>query len=174
MEQQIKQQIAESVKSVRLPHYAEIPNVGLFLDQTAKYISEALMPLQVGSLTGSMISNYVKKGLISNPVRKQYDREQIAYLFFIAVAKSVLTLEEIQWMIRLQKASYSPETAYEYFRQELQNILFYVFGLKEELEQVGQENTDEKNILRNTIIAVAHKAYLNKTLSVLQEHSKEE
>ena len=174
MEQRIKHQIARSIMDLRLPHYQEIPNVGLFLDQTAKYISEALLPLQDGALTGSMISNYVKKGLVANPVRKQYDREQVAYLFFIAVAKSVLSLEEIQWMIRLQKASYSPEIAYEYFRQELQNILFYVFGLKEELDRVGQDNTDEKNILRNTIIAVAHKAYLNKTLAVLQMHNAEE
>ena len=173
MEQQIKQQIAESVKSVRLPHYAEIPNVGLFLDQTAKYISEALMPLQVGSLTGSMVSNYVKKGLISNPVRKQYDREQIAYLFFIAVAKSVLTLEEIQWMIRLQKASYSPETAYEYFRQELQNILFYVFGLKSSIDQVGVDSTDEKIMLRNTIITIAHKIYLDKCFEALAQENAE-
>jgi len=174
MEQRIKQQIAQSIMDLRLPHYQEIPNVGLFLDQTAKYISEALLPLQEGILTGSMVSNYVKKGLVANPVRKQYDREQIAYLFFVTVAKSVLTLEEIQWMIRLQKASYSPETAYEYFRQELQNILFYVFGLKEEMDLIGQDNTDEKNILRNTIIAVAHKAYLNKTLAVLQSHHAEE
>ena len=168
MEQRLKREIAQSIVSFHLPHYAEIPNVGLFLDQTAKYISEALMPLQDAALTGSMISNYVKKDLIANPVRKQYDREQIAYLFFIAVAKSVLTLEEIQWVIRLQKASYSPERAYEYFRMELQNVLFYVFGLKDRLDKIGVDNTDEKNILRNTIIAVAHKAYLNKTLAVIQ------
>ena len=172
MEQRLKRQIAKSVEQFRLPHYDEIPNVGLFLDQTAKYISEALAPLQDSALTGSMISNYVKKDLISNPVRKQYDREQIAYLFFIAVAKSVLSLEEIMWVIRLQKASYSPERAYEYFRMELQNVLFYVFGLKKDLEQIGKDNTDEKTILRNTIIAVAHKAYLNKTLAVIQQQEE--
>ena len=174
MEQRLKRQIAKSVEQFRLPHYDEIPNMGLFLDQTAKYISEALAPLQDNALTGSMISNYVKKDLIANPIRKQYDRERIAYLIFIAVAKSVLSLEEIQWVIRLQKASYSPERAYEYFRMELQNVLFYVFGLKQDLEQIGVDNTDEKNILRYTIIAVAHKVYLNKTLAVIQQHEEEE
>ena len=40
MNQQIKAEIAASVKTLRLPSYQEIPAVGLFLDQTAKYISE--------------------------------------------------------------------------------------------------------------------------------------
>ena len=78
MEQTIKAEIANAIQTLRLPHYWEIPSVGLFLDQTAKYVSEYLKPLQDASLTGSMISNYVKKGLLSNPVKKQYSREQIA------------------------------------------------------------------------------------------------
>lgn len=168
MEQRIKEELARSVAQLRLPHYQEIPNVGLFLDQTAKYISEYLTPLQEQALTGSMISNYVKKDLIANPVKKQYDREQIAYLFFIAVAKSVLTLEEISWVIKLQKLSYEPERAYEYFCKELQNVLFYVFGLKDTMDLVGTDHTEEKTILQNTIIAVAHKVYLNKCLAAMQ------
>ena len=170
MDQKIKREVAESVRALRLPQYDQIPNVGLFLDQTAKYICEYLQPLQENALTGSMVSNYVKKGLISNPVKKQYSREQIAYLFFIAVAKSVLSLEEISWVIQIQKATYSSERAYEYFCRELENVLFYVFGLKEQLDRVGSEDTEEKTILRNTIIAVAHKTYLNKCLAAIQNH----
>ena len=92
MEKTLKAEIAQTISDLHLPHYQEIPDVGLFLDQTAKYISEYLKPLQDTALTGSMVSNYVKKGLIRNPVKKQYGRDQIAYLFFIAVAKSVLSL----------------------------------------------------------------------------------
>lgn len=174
MEQRIKEEIARSVAQLHLPHYQEIPNVGLFLDQTAKYISEYLAPLQEQALTGSMISNYVKKDLIANPVKKQYDREQIAYLFFIAVAKSVLTLDEISWVIRLQKLSYEPERAYEYFCRELQNVLFYVFGLKDTMETVGSDHTEEKAILQNTVIAVAHKVYLNKCLAAMQNMASQQ
>lgn len=173
MEKAIKAEIAQSVQLLKLPKYREIPSMGLFLDQTAKYVSEYLAPLQKNALTGSMISNYVKKGILDNPVKKQYSRDQIAYLFFIALAKSVLSLEEITWMIRLQRASYSPEVAYGYFCSELENVLFYVFGLKQELDQVGSEKTEEKTILRNTIIAVAHKIYLNKCLTVISSREKQ-
>lgn len=168
MEQNIKQEILDSVRPLRLPGFEEIPSVGLFLDQTAKYITEFLRPLSLPDLTGSMISNYVKKGLIVNPVKKQYSREQIAYLIFIAVSKSVLSLEELQKLISLQQRTYSAERAYAYFCRELENVVFYVFGLKDSLETIGTDETDEKMLLRNTIIAVAHKAYLNKCLERVQ------
>ena len=171
MDQQIKSEIARSVQDLRLPHYQEIPSVGLFLDQTAKYISEYLTPLHGVELTGSMISNYVKKGLIESPVKKQYGREQIAYLIFIAVAKSVLTLEEIQQLIGLQKLTYTPERAYEYFCRELENVMFYVYGLKDQLDTVGVDQTDEKMLLRSTIIAVSHKTYLSECFAVLRERA---
>lgn len=164
---------AAALEGFHLPRYHEIPDVGLYLEQVTGYLSAQLGPLQSVSITSSMISNYVKKDLIANPVKKQYNREQIAYLFFIAVAKSVLTLEEISWVIRLQKLSYEPERAYEYFCLELQNVLQYVFGLKDQLDSIGQTKTEEKSILQNIIIAVAHKAYLNKCLAALQKIEKE-
>ena len=40
--------------------------------------------------------------MIANPVKKQYDRDQIAYLLVIAIAKSVLSLEHIQVLFDLQ------------------------------------------------------------------------
>ena len=97
--QEIRKEIADSIKEFRLPEYDAIPNVGLYLEQVTLYIAEYLEPLENISITGSMIGNYVKKGLIANPIKKQYYREQIAYLIFIAVAKSVLSLEDIQLLI---------------------------------------------------------------------------
>ena len=73
------------LEGFRLPTYTEIPDVGLFLDQVSKYISMSLYPLGNITCTSSMISNYVKKGLVRNPVRKQYDRSQIAALFLISI-----------------------------------------------------------------------------------------
>ena len=162
-----KEQMLESIRVFSLPRYEEIPNVGLYLEQTSKYISEYTAQLGDFSLTGSMISNYVKKGLVANPVKKQYSREQIAYLIFIAVSKSVLSMEDIRLMICLQKESYGPQKAYDYFCQELENVLLYVFGLKEALDTVGSSNTDTKTLLRNTIITVAHKAYLDRHFAAL-------
>ena len=114
----------------------------------------------------------VKKGLVGNPVKKQYNREQIAYLIFIAIAKTVLSLEDIQLLINMQKKTYSPRKAYEYFCSEFENILFFIFELKDTLDEIGAETSHEKTMLRNTIITVAHKIYLDKYFASLHEDQK--
>lgn len=173
MEQNIKEEILNSIQNFSLPKYDEIPNVGLYLEQTSKYISEYLACLGDFPLTGSMISNYVKKGLITNPVKKQYDREQIAYLFFIAVAKSVLSMEDIRLLFELHKAVYTPKKVYDYFRLELENVLLVVFGLKETIDTIGNDQNELKTLLRNTIITVAHKVYLDKAFAAIHDAKTE-
>ena len=160
----MEQKLREKVASFRVPEYAEIPDVGLFLEQVTKYISGYLRPFSGFTVTGSMISNYVKRDLIANPVKKQYGREQIAYLFFIVIAKTVLSLEDIQLIIHLQRHSYSAQVAYDYFRLELENVLNYVFGLRQELDAIGTTQSVEISILRNTITAVANKVYVDESL----------
>lgn len=66
------------INHFHLPLYREIPNVGLYLEQTVKYINECLKPLGCIKVTPSMISNYVKKGYVTSPLKKQYDATQIA------------------------------------------------------------------------------------------------
>ena len=167
MKLETKQQIAESLRDFRLPRYNEIPNVGLYLEQATKYVGEYLAPLGEYTLTPSMISNYVKKGLIANPVKKQYGREQIAYLFFIAVAKSVLSLDALTGFIKLQQQTYTLPMAYDYFAEELENLLAFTFELKDTMEAVGEDNTDEKRLLYTCIVAAVQKVYLEKCLEAI-------
>lgn len=169
MDQNVKAQICKSVEGFRLPRYHEIPDVGLYLEQTTKYITDCLSPLTDAAVTGSMISNYVKRGLVSNPIKKQYTRDQIAYLIYIAVVKAVLTMDEIQLMVRIQQRTHTPQIAYDYFCSELENILEYTFGKKDAPDLIGTTNSDEKIMLRNTIVAVSHKIYLDKLFAELQK-----
>ena len=172
MKQQIKEEIRLSIDRFRLPRYDALPDSGLYLEQAARYISDQLAPLLGTAVTGSMISNYVKKDLVDNPVRKQYFRDQLAYLIFIAVAKTVLSMEDIGLLVKLQKQSYTNRRAYDYFCSELENVAFYVFGLKDTLDNVGEDHSDEKMLLRDTIITVAHKAYLNHCFCRLHQEEK--
>ena len=169
----MQEKMKQIVENFRLPRYDEIPDVGLYLEQVAKYISGFCSPLFGESLTPAMISNYVKKGLIENPVKKQYGRNHIAYLMFIAVAKSVLSLNQLQCMMDMQKSSYDNATASNYFCRELENVLLHVFGKKEKLEVVGQSVSDEKVMLRNTIIAAAHRVYLDQYFKLRKERKDE-
>ena len=168
MTQEMKDAMAATVNGFRLPRYGEIPNVGLYLEQVAKYICDCVAPLGDVTITGSMISNYVKRGLVDNPVKKQYGRGQIACLIYIAVAKNVLSLDDIDLLMRMQRRTYELQVAYDYFCAEFENLLYYVFGLKSAPDTVGTEATDEKIMLRNTIITVAHKIYLDMCFRALE------
>ena len=167
MNEPVCQQLKDGVLDFRLPRYTEIPTVGLYLEQASKYICEYLEPLGDFSLTPSMISNYVKKGLISRPVKKQYSREQIAYLFFIAVGKSVLSLDALANFIALQKRTYDLQRAYDYFCEEFENVLAFTFEVTDVMEVKGVDNTVEKRLLYACIVAAVEKVYLEKYLEVL-------
>ena len=149
MDKETKRRLAESVRDFRLPRYIEIPTVGLYLDQTTKYINGYLAPFGFMEITPSMVSNYVKKGLIPAPVRRQYFQEQICYLFFVALAKNLVAIEDIGLLIDLQKNSYTLPVAYDYFCDEVENIIGYVFGLKDTMDELGVTHSDEKDLLRS-------------------------
>lgn len=152
--------LIEYVSNHKMPRYDVIPNVGLYLEQVVKYINEILAPFHI-SITPSMLSNYVKKGYISRPVNKQYNAEQIAYLIFIVVAKQVLSMEHISKLLDLQKATYSIDSAYNYFCEKLEYMVKITFEKCAESENLSENTTYEKKVLRSVVIAVSHIIYLN-------------
>lgn len=154
------------IQGFHLPRYQDLPNMGLYLEQTTKYINHFLAPLGCIEITSSMISNYVKKGLLPSPVKKQYYADQLAYLFFISLAKQVLSMENIIALIERQRKTYTIPVAYDYFCMELENMLYYVFGLTDTLEDVGVTKTHEKNMLRSLIVAAAQIIYLDRCLAI--------
>ncbi len=152
----MKSLFAEKIEGFRLPRYSELPNMGLYLEQVTKYINGYMVPLGCPEMTSSMVSNYVKKGVISAPVKKQYYAEQIAYLLFISVGKSVLSMENIASLFEMQKKIYDTETAYNYFCLEFENMLSYIGGLKDTVDTIGTSNTEAKTMLRSAIVAASH------------------
>lgn len=173
MEQIKNAKACELIKDFSFPKYSEIPNVGLFLDQVNKYVNEYLKPLTGISITPSMISNYVKKGLLDNPIKKQYYRDHIIYVFFIAIAKSVLSLEEIEILINSKNRDYDCKYLYEYFCVEFENVLFNVFGINDSYEETELSPTQDRILLHNAILTSAHKIYLD-TIFMLKSKDGED
>ncbi len=169
MSQEIKTAITESVQGFRLPRYDEIPNVGLYLEQTAKYLTDYLGPLEDVTITPSMISNYVKKKILASPHRKQYGRDQIAALFFMAITKNVLSLENIRTLLVMSEEHYDNRTAYDYFCSDFEETLFALTGCQEQVSPVSAGSGDLKSLVHGTIITVANKIVLDKYFSRLGE-----
>lgn len=164
MKNDIKSRFAKKVQNFRLPRYSELPDVGLYLEQVTKYINTVLSPLGFAEMTSSMISNYVKKGVIDSPVKKLYYSEHIAYLIFVGVGKSVMSIDDISEIYSMQKTVYPCDMAYDYFCMEFENVLMHIAGLKEKLDNVGVTNTDLKTLLRSVIISASNLIFVMNSL----------
>lgn len=166
--------MSADIQRFYMPRYREIPNVGLYLEQVARYINGFLEPLGCVEITSSMISNYVKKGYVSNPIKKQYYAEQIAYLFFLAIAKNVLSIENIGRLFAMQKQTCTLERAYDNFCQELEEVLRFTFGLSDRIEQLDTAAGNEQQMLRSTIVAAAQVIYLSHRFDQMEENGRTE
>ena len=164
MNEEYRRQLAEYVAEFRLPRYRELPDIGLHLEQVTRYASR-YVPSQ---LTGSMVSNYVKQKLIPGPVKKCYFQESIAYLIFLSYIKTVIPLEDIRLMMEVQKSSYELRVAYDYFCDELENLLQYVCGLRETPAVIGSSRSQEKELLRTALLSITYKIYLDQYLSLIR------
>ena len=156
--------MAADAASFRLPRYAQIPDIGLYLEQVVRYVNTHLAPLSEPELTLSMVSNYVKQRLIPPPQKKAYMAEHLARLLFIAVVKPVVPLDGLRLMFAIQEESYDLCTAYDYFCDELENMLGAAFGLAPAARELGETHSDAKDLLRNTISAIVNKVYLDRYL----------
>lgn len=155
-----------------LPAFREIPDVGLYLDQTVKYVNRVVEPIGVQPLTPSMVSNYVKKHYISNPVQKQYSPEQLAGLIVIAVSKTVLSMEDLAMLVQPAVLHGRPVSEiYDTYCADLREALAETFG------PVGEETSvrirREPDAMHSLNIAVANvllvKTYLMELRSAAEK-----
>ena len=66
MKLESNRRVAACAAGFALPRYAELPTVGLYLDQSVQFVNGCFRTFQGVELTASMVSNYVKKGIISH------------------------------------------------------------------------------------------------------------
>jgi len=170
MDTMMKDKLGQTMGEFSLPRYEELPDMGLYLEQTTKYVSQAVEKLGCIDVTGSMIRNYVKMGLVNNPEKKLYYRDQIAHILTIAILKTVLPLEDIKRFYAFQRKVYSDQVAYDYFCMEMENILHARFGITDGVKEIGITQSHEKEMLRSAITAVSHLIYIKACLTLMEEN----
>ncbi len=79
----------------------QLPDIQLYMDQVLSILGERLKTYETDgrALTGSMINNYVKSGVISHPEKKRYTKEQLAQLIVIFSLKQVLSITDIKTLL---------------------------------------------------------------------------
>ena len=121
MEKEIDEilQYLKSVSDFKLPAYKELPSVALYMEQVLTYVNGILATLSPGqekSLTSFMVNNYVKAGMVEEPDKKKYSRNQIGYLLAISLLKQTVSMSDLSVLLELDNGvSDDKESLYRFF-----------------------------------------------------------
>ena len=155
--------MTEKFQDFHMPRYNEIPDIDLYMDQLLAYIEKVLSPLYVNSqekiLTTSMVNNYVKQGLMPATIKKRYSRDHVVFLIEICLAKQIFPIQEIGKLFTVQNSSFNTQVSYDYICTELENAFKSTFSNAPLSKDSSTSNKMERLLVRNTVIAIAHKLH---------------
>ena len=158
-----RQSLIDEAVAFHVPRYAELPNMGLYLEQVLDVVNGSLEYLDHGKLTKPMISNYIKNGVMASPERKRYSRDHLCYLIVIDILKPVFTLQQIGEFLEVQKSTYPLEVAYDYFCSEFENALAEAFrftGMP--LPSIESKRTEQTILIRSLVLTAANRVFAEK------------
>lgn len=120
--------IIESLDRVPYIKPEDIPQLDLYMDQLTTFIDSRLRhtsryPDGDKILTKTMINNYAKNDLLPAPVKKKYTNEHIMMLVFIYYFKSILSINDIQELLRPISEKYF-QNGKEYGVEEIYREIF--------------------------------------------------
>ena len=132
----------EDVEKFHMPRWEELPEIDLYLDQVVTFIDKYLLyylntesdekdeKKEKNVLTKTMINNYVKQKIIEAPVKKKYNRNNMAYLFVICILKQCYSINDIGNLIKFTLETTPLELAYNRFCDVLENAIKCTCGGK--------------------------------------------
>lgn len=151
------------VSKVQLPHWDEFPDMELYADQVIGLVNDRLRPLAVTPLTKAMINNYVKKGIITAPVKKKYSQNQLAAVTVISLLKGSFALPTIRAAIDQATVNNYPKAAYDRF------VDLFNAALKEEAAPKTILNPAIDELLKQAVDTTIGRLKTMALLMVLQE-----
>lgn len=102
----------------KLPHWHELPNLALYLDQVLLYVNQETTPYLSRAekpLTAAMVNNYVKHGYLPKPEKKKYSRLQVARLIVLTLCKPLFSISDICQMIEVHYKDADSQDLYDCF-----------------------------------------------------------
>ncbi|NQJ70996.1 DUF1836 domain-containing protein [Streptococcus suis] len=107
-----------------LPYWHELPDLDLYLDQVLLYVNQVTITpddIEQKKLTAAMVNNYVKHKQLEKPVKKKYQKQQVARLIALTILKNVFSIQEISQTLHLLLQTNSSETLYNHFVDCMRN-----------------------------------------------------
>lgn len=102
--ERIIESILESLDQMEYIKSSKVPNIDLYMDQVLTFMNGHLANAKRYEddkvLTKTMINNYAKNHLLPAPDKKKYSKEHILILLFIYYFKNILSIADIQTILK--------------------------------------------------------------------------
>ena len=138
MDEKLLKELIEYLRNLHHVHGNALPSLELSMDQVTGFMDEHLSSMrrhkEDKALTKTMINNYAKNKILPPPVRKRYNKNHMLILLFIYYYKSMLSLSDIETILRPLNENYfystkSPqlkdiyEEIFSFANIEMQNVM---------------------------------------------------
>lgn len=146
-----RRELAERMRSVHLSRIREMPRIELYLDQLLTLVSQELEFMEVPGetlVTGSMVNNYVKQGVIPAPHKKRYTRRHVAALLFVCALKRVFSIAQVTTLAAMIWTSeLDLESLYDRSCEALERALAARFSYAAGEGEAAQGGNAEKDLV---------------------------
>ncbi|MBQ7450391.1 DUF1836 domain-containing protein [bacterium] len=165
----IHSEIAKKLANFKLPRYDEIVSYPVAMRQLIAILENYLNifkdPFEEEKpLTPFMINSYVRKKVIEPPEGKDYNKKHIMFLIVIGILKQVLSISDIGKILKMAINQYPPETAYNYFCNEVEGVLNATFATRSSFKNSPKVITPLNESVHSAVIAFANKIYVKQYL----------
>lgn len=159
--------LKEKLSMKRLASWENLPDIELYKDQVLNYMQrQHTLQSDEALLTGAMINNYIKSGLLPRAKGKKYSKDHLAYLTAICSLKQVLSVNETDFLLKQQPKIADTEQFYlEYCHQMEEALLQTADKLDDKLSKEHLAVT----ALQLAIASYTQKIACEKILDILKE-----
>lgn len=160
-------ELIEGLSSERPVGWDDLPDIELYRDQVLSYMKRqhSLQP-ENAQLTGAMINNYIKSGLLPRANGKKYTRDHLVYLTAICSLKQVLSVNETDELLKLQPDILDARRFYDDYLVKIDNAFCQTS------EQLDEKSTKEELAavaLQLALSSYTQKLACEKILDILKE-----
>lgn len=163
-------ELIERLALERPADWESLPDIDLYRDQVLSYMKRqhSLQP-DDAQLTGAMINNYIKSGLLPRANGKKYTKDHLVYLTAICSLKQVLSVSETDDLLKLQPNIGDVEGFYEEYLAMMEVSFRETAG---SLDETASREQLASAALRLAISSYAQKLACEKLLDLLKKEEK--
>ena len=160
-------ELIERLTLERPADWESLPDIELYRDQVLSYMKRqhSLQP-ENAQLTGAMINNYIKSGLLPRANGKKYTKDHLVYLTAICSLKQVLSVGETDDLLKLQPDIENAKGFYEEYLDKMEK------AFRETAERLQEDGTGDQlaaAALQLALSSYAQKLACEKILDLLKE-----